>query len=133
MVEIVLITEDDAFATAVEALANEVLAIRRVNPEDAVVVSRRDRPDILAIDVDSVRYARSLIGAVSLTTDSTIVAVSSEAWPGSDAAFAWHRTGADAVLPKPSGPASPTLAGADRDAYARWFLDLVTSSAESAA
>jgi len=133
MVEIVLITEDDAFATAVEALANEVLAIRRVNPEDAVVVSRRDRPDILAIDVDSVRYARSLIGAVSLTTDSTIVAVSSEAWPGSDAAFAWHRTGADAVLPKPSGPASPTLAGADRDAYARWFLDLVTPSPESAA
>jgi chemotaxis response regulator CheB len=133
MVEIVLITEDDAFATAVEALANEVLAIRRVNPEDAVVVSRRDRPDILAIDVDSVRYARSLIGAVSLTTSSTIVAVSSEAWPGSDAAFAWHRTGADAVLPKPSGPASPTLAGADRDAYARWFCDLVTPSPESAA
>jgi hypothetical protein len=133
MVEIVLITEDDAFATAAEALANEVLTIRRINPEDAVVISRRDRPDILAIDVDSVRYARSLIGAVSLTTDSTIVAVSSEAWPGSDAAFAWHRTGADAVLPKPSGPASPTLAGADRDAYARWFLDLVTPSPESAA
>ena len=133
MVEIVLITEDDAFATAVEALANEVLTIRRINPEDAVVISRRDRPDILAIDVDSVRYARSLIGAVSLTTGSTIVAISSEAWPGSDAAFAWHRTGADAVLPKPSGPASPTLAGADRDAYARWFLDLVTPSPESAA
>jgi hypothetical protein len=133
MVEIVLITEDDAFAIATEALGSEVLAIRRVNPEDAVVISRRDRPDILAIDVDSVRYARSLIGAVSLTTSSTIVAISSEAWPGSDAAFAWHRTGADAVLPKPSGPASPTLAGADRDAYRRWFLDLVTASQDGAA
>ena len=133
MVEIVLITEDDAFATAAEALASDTLAIRRVNPEDAVVISRRDRPDILAIDVDSVRYARSLIGAVSLTTGSIIVAVSSEAWPGSDASFAWHRTGADAVLPKPSGPVSPTLAGADRDAYARWFFDLVTPSPESAA
>jgi hypothetical protein len=133
MVEIVLITEDDAFATAAAALAGDTLAIRRVNPEDAVAVSRRDRPDILAIDVDSVRYARSLIGAASLTTGSIIVAVSSEAWPGSDAAFAWHRTGADAVLPKPSGPASPTLAGADRDAYARWFFDLVTPAPESAA
>ena len=133
MVEIVLITEDDAFAIAAEALGSEVLTIRRVNPEDAVVISRRDRPDILAIDVDSVRYARSLIGAVSLTTSSTIVAISSEAWPGSDAAFAWHRTGADAVLPKPSGPASPTLAGADRDAYRRWFLDLVNPSQDGAA
>ena len=133
MVEIVLITEDDAFATAAEALANEVLTIRRINPEDAVVISRRDRPDILAIDVDSVRYARSLIGAVSLTTGSTIVAVSSEAWPGSDAAFAWHRTGADAVLPKPSGAASPTLAAADRDAYARWFVDIVAASPENSA
>ncbi len=133
MVEIVLITEDDAFATAAEALVNDTLAIRRVNPEDAVAISRRDRPDILAIDVDSVRYARSLIGAVSLTTTSIIVAVSSEAWPGSDAAFAWYRTGADVILPKPSGPASPTLAGADRDAYARWFVDLVSPSPESAA
>jgi hypothetical protein len=132
MIEIVLITEDDAFAAAADALAGEALAIRRVNPEDAVAVSRRDRPDILAVDVDSVRYARSLIGAVSLTTRSIVVAISSEAWPGSDAAFAWRRTGADAILPKPSGPASPTLAGADRDAYARWFLDLVNPSPESA-
>jgi hypothetical protein len=132
MVEIVLITEDDAFAAAADALAGEALAIRRVSPEDAVVVSRRDRPDILAVDVDSVRHARSLIGAVSLTTHAIVVAISSEAWPGSDAAFAWRRTGADAILPKPSGPASPTLAGADRDAYARWFLDLVNPSPESA-
>ena len=132
MVEIVLITEDDAFAAAADALADDTLAIRRVNPEDAVVVSRRDRPDILAVDVDSVRYARSLIGAVSLTTNSIIVAISSEAWPGSDAAFAWRRTGADAILPKPSGPASPTLAGADRIAYARWFLDLINPEPEGA-
>ncbi|HTO67798.1 MAG TPA: hypothetical protein VMM15_41800 [Bradyrhizobium sp.] len=133
MIEMVLITEDDAFATAADALASDALTIRRVNPEDAVVIGRRDRPGILAIDVDSVRYARSLIGAVSLTTTSIIVAVSSEAWPGSDAAFAWHRTGADAVLPKPSGPASPTLTGADRDAYARWLVDLVTPSQDGAA
>ena len=133
MVELVLITEDDAFAIAAAALASDALTVRRINPEDAVAVSRRDRPNILAIDVDSVRYARSLIGAVSLTTNSTIVAVSSEAWPGSDAAFAWHRTGADAVLPKPSGPASPTLAGADRDAYARWFFELINPSPGSAA
>jgi hypothetical protein len=132
MVEIVLITEDDAFAVAAETLASDTLAIRRVNPEDAVAVSRRDRPDILAVDVDSVRYARSLIGAVSLTTRSIVVALCSEAWPGSDTAFAWRRTGADAVLPKPSGPASPTLAGADRDAYARWFADLANLPPENA-
>jgi hypothetical protein len=132
MVEIVLITEDEAFAVAADALAGDTLAIRRVNPEDAVAVSRRDRPDILAIDVDSVRHARSLIGAVSLTTRSIIVAISGEAWPGSDTAFGWRRTGADAILPKPSGPAAPTLAGADRDAYARWFADLVNHPSESA-
>jgi hypothetical protein len=132
MVGIVLITEDDAFAVAADALANDTLAIRRVNPEDAVAVSRRDRPDILAIDVDSVRSARSLIGAVSLAASSIVVAISSEAWPGSDAAIGWRRTGADAVLPKPSGPASPTLAGADRDAYARWFADLANLRSGSA-
>jgi hypothetical protein len=132
MVEIILITEDDAFAAAASALAGDALAIRRVNPEDAVVVSRRDRPDIFAVDVDSVRHARSLIGAVSLAANTIVVAIGSEAWPGSDAASSWHRTGADAILPKPSGPASPTLAGADRDAYARWLLDLVNPSPESA-
>jgi hypothetical protein len=132
MVEIVLITEDDAFAAAADALASDMLAIRRISPEDAVAVSRRERPDILAVDVDSVRYARSLISAVSLTASSIVVAICSEAWPGSDAAFAWRRTGADAILPKPSGPASPTLAGADRDAYTRWFLDLANVSPESA-
>jgi hypothetical protein len=131
MVEIVLITEDDAFAAATDALAGDGLAIRRISHEDAVAVSRRDRPDILAVDIDSVRDARSLISAVSLTTSSIVVAICSEAWPGSDAAFAWRRSGADAILPKPSGPASPTLAGADRDAYARWLLNLVDSSPES--
>jgi hypothetical protein len=131
MVAIVLITEDDAFALAAEALASDSLAIRRVNPEDAVAVSRREQPDILAVDVDSVRYARSLIGAVSLAARSIIVAISSEAWPGSDAAFAWRRTGADAILPKPSGPASPTLAGADREAYAQWLADLVNAPRET--
>lgn len=132
MAEIVLITEDDAFATAASALKSDALAIRRINAEDAVAIGRRDRPDILAIDVDSVRHARSLISAVSLATRAIIVAISCEAWPGSDATSSWRRIGADAVLPKPSGPASPTLAGTDRDAYARWFEDLTNDPAERA-
>ena len=89
MAEIVLITEDDAFATA-----------------------------------------RSLISAISLAAPSLVVAISCEAWPGSDAAGAWRRLGADAVLPKPSGPASPTLAGGDRDAFAGWFADLINGPPE---
>ena len=125
MAEIVLITEDDAFATAASALAGGALALRRVNAEDALAIARSDRPDILAVDVDSVHHARSLISAISLATPSIVVAISSEAWPGSDATGAWRRLGADAVLPKPSGPASPTLAGADRDAFAGWFADLI--------
>ena len=125
MAEIVLITEDDAFATAASALADGALALRRVNAEDAVAVARGERPDILAVDVDSVHHARSLISALSLAAPSIVVAMSCEAWPGSDAAAAWRRVGADAVLPKPSGPASPTLAGTDRDAFAGWFADLI--------
>jgi len=130
MVEIVLITEDDAFATAASALAHDRLALRRVNAEDAIAVARSDRPEILAVDVDSVHHARSLITAISLATRSIVVAISREAWPGSDAAGAWRRLGADAVLPKPSGPASPTLAGGDRDAFAGWFADLVNRRPE---
>jgi hypothetical protein len=128
MAEIVLITEDDAFATAASALANDALALRRINAEDAVAIARSNRPDVLAVDVDSVRHARSLISAISLATTSIVVAISCEAWPGSEAAGAWRRLGADAVLPKPSGPASPTLAGADRDAFAGWFADLINGA-----
>ena len=130
MAEIVLITEDDAFATAASALASDALTLRRVNAEDAVTIARSDRPDVLAVDVDSVHHARSLISALSLAAPSIVVAISCEAWPGSDAAGAWRRLGADAVLPKPSGPASPTLAGSDRDAFARWFADLIDGPSE---
>ena len=130
MAEIVLITEDDAFATAASALASDVFTLRRVNAEDAVTIARSDRPDVLAVDVDSVHHARSLISAISLATPAIVVAISCEAWPGSDAAGAWRRLGADAVLPKPSGPASPTLAGSDRDAFARWFADLIDGPSE---
>jgi esterase/lipase superfamily enzyme len=131
MVEIVLITEDDAFATAASALAHDRLALRRVNAEDAIAVARSDRTaDVLAVDVDSVHHARSLISAISLATRSIVVAISREAWPGSDAAGAWRRLGADAVLPKPSGQASPTLAGGDRDAFAGWFADLANRPPE---
>jgi len=130
MAEIVLITEDDAFATAASALASDTLVLRRVNAEDAVAIARSDRPDVLAVDVDSVHHARSLISAISLTTPSIVVAVSCEAWPGSDAAGAWRRLGADTVLPKPSGPASPTLAGGDHDAFAGWFADLIKGRPE---
>jgi hypothetical protein len=130
MAEIMLITEDDAFATAASALASDTIALRRVNAEDALTIARSDRPDILAVDADSVHHARSLISAISLATPSIIVAISCEAWPGSDAAGAWRRLGADAVLPKPSGPASPTLAGGDRDAFAAWFADLITNPPE---
>lgn len=130
MAEIMLITEDDAFATAASALASDTIALRRVNAEDALTIARSDRPDILAVDADSVHHARSLISAISLATPSIVVAISCEAWPGSDAAGAWRRLGADAVLPKPSGPASPTLAGGDRDAFAAWFADLITNPPE---
>jgi hypothetical protein len=130
MAEIVLVTEDDAFATAASALAGDGLVLRRVNAEDAMIVGQRDRPDILAVDVDSVRDAKSLIGAASLALRAIVVAIACDAWPGSDAAGALRRAGADAVLPKPSGPASPTLAGADRNAYARWFADLTNDLPE---
>jgi len=132
MAEIVLITEDDAFATAASALASEDVALRRVSAEDAVAIARGERPDILAVDVDSVHQARSLISAISLATPSIVVAICCEAWPGSDAAAAWRRVGADAVLPKPSGPASPTLAGGDRGAFAAWFADLIDGPPKSA-
>src|SRR3954466_11148310 len=118
MVEIVLITEDDAFATAASALASDRLALRRVNAEDAIAAARSDRTDVLAVEVDSVHHARSLITAISLATRSIVVPTPRGEWPGADAAGAWRPLGAAPVLPKPSGPASPTLAGADRDAFA---------------
>lgn len=124
MAALVVVTEDDGFAAAAQALASAELTVTRASAEDAIAMTSQDRPDILAIDADSIHDARSLIGALSLLTRSVVVAVAHDAWPGSQAACAWRRAGADAVLPKPSGRASPTLAGADRDAYARWFIDM---------
>ena len=84
------------------------------------------------IDTDSIVEAKPLIATLSLVTRSIVVAVARQAWPGSEAADLWRQAGADAVLPKPSGAASPSLAGADREAYAQWFADLVRTSRENA-
>jgi hypothetical protein len=118
MAKLLVVTEDDAFALAIQALACPGLAVTSVHVEEAVAAARHDHPDILAVDTDSVRDSQSLIGALSLLTQARIVAVAHQAWPGSRAVAEWRMAGADAVLPKPSGRASPTLAGLDRDAYA---------------
>ena len=128
MTGLVVITEDDAFALAIKALACPGLAVTSVHVEEAVAAARHDHHDILAVDTDSVRDSQSLNGALSLLTQARIVAVAHQAWPGSRAAAEWRMAGADAVLPKPSGRASPTLAGFDRDAYARWLIALAGRS-----
>jgi hypothetical protein len=133
MASLLLITEDDGFAAAAEALSDADLIVRRAHAEEAVALARHDLPDLLAVDTDSIVESRPLIAALSLVTRSIVVAVARQAWPGSEAADAWRRAGADVVLPKPSGAVSPSLAGADREAYARWLLDLVRSSREDAA
>jgi hypothetical protein len=133
MASLLLVTDDDGFATAAEALSGADLMVRRAQAEEAVALARQDLPDVLAIDTDSIVEARPLIATLSLVTRSIVVAVAGQAWPGSEAADAWRRAGADAVLPKPSGTASPSLAGADREAYAQWFVDLVRSSREDPA
>jgi chemotaxis response regulator CheB len=102
--------------------------VTSVHVEEAVAAARHDHPDILAVDTDSVRDWQSLIGALSLLTQARIVAVAHQAWPGSRAVAEWRMAGADAVLPKPSGRASPTLASLDRDAYARWLVALADRS-----
>lgn len=125
MTALLLVTEDPGFATAVEALSRSDLTVTRAHAEEAVVIARRRRPDVFAVDTDSVVEAGALITALALVTRSIVVAVAHEAWPGSEAADGWRRAGADAVLPKPSGTASPSMAGADREVYAQWVLDLV--------
>jgi hypothetical protein len=131
MASLLLVTEDNGFATAAEALSSADLTVTRAHAEEAVVVAKHDLPDVLAIDTDSIVEAKPLIATLSLVTGSIVVAVARQAWPGSEAADGWRDAGADAVLPKPSGAASPSLAGADREAYARWFTDLVRSSREN--
>jgi hypothetical protein len=133
MAALVVVTEDDAFAAAILALATAELAVSRVHVEEALATAHHDRPEILAIDTDSVRDSQSLIGALSLLTRARIVALAHQAWPGSRAAAEWRIAGADAVLSKPSGRASPTLAGRDRDAYTRWFIALAGRSSDGVA
>jgi CheY-like chemotaxis protein len=132
MASLLLVTEDNGFATAAEALSSADLTVTRAHAEEAVAVARHDLPDVLAIDTDSIVEAKPLIATLSLVTRSIVVAVARQAWPGSEVADLWRQAGADAVLPKPSGAASPSLAGADREAYAQWFADLVRTSGENA-
>jgi hypothetical protein len=132
MISLLLVTEDIGFATAAEALSRADLTVTRAHAEEAIALARQDLPDVLAIDTDSIAEAKSLIAALSLVTRSIVVAVARQAWPSSEATDAWRHAGADAVLPKPSGAASPSLAGADREAYAQWFADLVRTSREYA-
>jgi CheY-like chemotaxis protein len=131
MASLLLVTEDHGFATAAEALSSADLTVTRAHAEEAVAVARHDLPDVLAIDTDSIVEAKPLIATLSLVTRAIVVAVARQAWPGSEAADLWRQAGADAVLPKPSGAASPSLAGADREAYAQWFADLVRTSGEN--
>ena len=128
MAALLLVSEDEAFAAAAGALADAGLTLTRVGIEDAVAAVRRDHPDIVAIDADSLRDARSLLGALSLITPAVVVALAHQAWPGSEAARSLRAAGA-VVLPKPSGPASPTLAGADREAYRDWIARLTPATA----
>jgi ActR/RegA family two-component response regulator len=133
MTALVIVTEDGAFAAAVRGLACEDLAVTCVHVEEAVTAARHDHPDILAVDADSVRDSQSLIGALSLLTRARIVALAHQAWPTTRAAVEAFMAGADAVLPKPSGRASPTLAGLDRETYRRWFITIADRSSDGVA
>jgi hypothetical protein len=131
MASLLLVTEDTCFAAAAEALSSADLTVTRARAEETVALARHDLPEIIAIDTDSIVEAKPLIATLSLVTRSIVVAVTRQAWPGSEAADALRQAGADAVLPKPSGSASPSLVGADREAYAQWFMGLVRSSREN--
>lgn len=131
MASLLLVTEDPGFAAAAGALSTSDLTVTHAHAEEAIAMARRGLPDVFAIDTDSVAEATALITTLALVTRSIVVAVGHQAWPGSEAADGWRRAGADAVLPKPSGAASPSLAGADREAYALWLQDLVRSLRES--
>jgi ActR/RegA family two-component response regulator len=133
MTALVVVTEDDAFAAAIRALAGADLSVTCVHVEEAIASARHDRPGIVVIDTDSIRDSQSLIGALSLLTQARIVAMAHQAWPTSRAASEWRMAGADAVLPKPSGRASPTLAGLDQDDYRSWFIALAERSANDVA
>jgi CheY-like chemotaxis protein len=130
MTSLLLVTEDPGFAAAAGALSTSDLTVTHAHAEEAIAIVQRSLPDVFAIDTDSVVEAGPLITTLSLVTRSIVVAVGHNAWPGTENADIWRRAGADAVLPKPSGAASPSLAGADREAYTLWFLDLAQSLRE---
>jgi chemotaxis response regulator CheB len=132
MTALLLVTEDPGFAVAAAALSKSDLTVTLAHAEETIAVARRLRPDVFAVDTDSVVEAEALITSLAFVTRSIVVAVAHQAWPGSEAADGWRRAGADAVLPKPSGTASPSMAGADREAYAQWFLDLVRNLRDDA-
>ena len=122
MIALVVVTEDDAFAAAIQTIAGADFSVTCVHVEEAIASARHDRPDFIAVDTDSIRDSQSLISALSLLTLARIVALAHQAWPASRAAGEWRVAGADAVLPKPSGRASPTLAGYDGNDYRSWFI-----------
>ena len=128
MASLLLITEDHCFAAAMDALANTELRVTRAQPEEAIALARHELPDSVAIDADSVADAKPLMATLAVVTRSVTVALARHVWPGTEAADAWRDAGADAVLPKPSGAASPTLAGADRDAYRQWLIELAENA-----
>ena len=132
MASLLLVTEDPAFALAAEALSSSELTVTHAHAEEVIAIARLGPPDVLAVDIDSVAEAGTLITTLSVVTRTIVVAVGHQAWPGSEAVEVWRRAGADAVLPKPSGTSSPSLAGIDRDAYARWVVDLVRRAREEA-
>src|SRR5260370_35959246 len=132
MASLLRVTEDNGFATAAEALSNADLTVTRAHAEEAVAVAKHDLPDVLAIDTDSIVEAKSLVPTLSLVTRSIVVAVARQAWPGSETADLWRHAGADALLPKPSGAASPGLAAAAREAYAQGFADLALTLRDDA-
>ena len=132
MASLLLVTEDPAFALAAQALSRSELTVTHAHAEEVIAIARLGPPDVLAVDIDSVAEAGTLITTLSVVTRTIVVAVGHQAWPGSEAAEVWRRAGADAVLPKPSGTSSPSLAGTDRDAYGRWFVDLVRRAREDA-
>src|SRR5258708_37814032 len=108
MASILLVTEDNGFATAVEAVSSADLAVTRAHAEEAVAVARHDLPDVLAIDTDSIVEAKPLIATLSLVTRSIVVAVARQAWPGSEAADFLRQAGGEPRLSKPSRCGSPS-------------------------
>ena len=94
-----------------------------VDEAAAVAAVRRERPAMAVIDADGPR-ADALLAKLSLVGEGTLVAVSATAWPGTAEAENLLMAGASAVLPKPSGRSSVTLAGDLAAVYAACIHDI---------